>query len=970
MFRVDPDTVNNDGTYDLTLVGQLDDPVLFISSMAFLPTDEGGSLVVGSETAGLRFYDVTVNPDGTLSLTLDTTLNDTLTSELADYEAIDVEGGILVSASDLDSGVAVVTTGLNAEPQIAGDDSISAGGGDDTVYAGLGDDTVAGGTGNDLLYGGSGNDSLSGGDGDDTIAGGSGADLIFGDMPDGSTFGTLDATNSANLMDGSGTDTFATRAVELVTLANGDLIMITSERATWNAGIASYRIDNDPASANYGQIIGGRIDTKTASSTGNGYRDVEDMAAITLSNGSTFLYTADPLGNAIGITRINPDGTLTDQPELFDASFLNLYGDVQELSIAEVDGTPFLLSLTDGFPGIFDGLLFVHQINPDGSLGLSHVELDGSGTAETYLNSGAPLDASLLESFTDSTGTTFVIAGGAENGISLWTLNASGQLTFQNARGDGQFGAGDTDPQGNDLGRDLASPTTTGLFNVDAGTFGELDGQLYLFVGGLDNDVVMFRVDPDTVNNDGTYDLTLVGQLDDPVLFISSMAFLPTDEGGSLVVGSETAGLRFYDVTVNPDGTLSLTLDTTLNDTPTSELTDSEAIDVEGGILVSASDLDSGVALITTGLNAEPQIADDDSISAEGGDDVLSGGDGDDTITGGQGSDTISGGAGNDSLTGGAGSDVFIYTPGDGLDTISDFNTGNSGVNNDFMDLSGFYDHLSELWADQADDGSLNQSNTTDTQGNAVDYSDNTRFDTDGLPGNEGIVFTGAIPDLTFFNTANTGVICFADGTLIETPRGPVPVENLTAGDLVRTVDRGFRPLTWVSHTRMSWDAAPHSDKPVLIKAGALGNGLPETDLKVSPQHLILLPDTAHHKGVFAPAIALVGLNGVRQMNGCRKVTYHHIMFAAHEVVFANGLPCESFFPGRMALRALSDDNRRSLRRCLLTEARGAAVDFKLARPILKTKVARKRAARDQVLWREQTLADAGCRIPALHAHG
>jgi Ca2+-binding RTX toxin-like protein len=47
-----------------------------------------------------------------------------------------------------------------------------------------------------------------------------------------------------------------------------------------------------------------------------------------------------------------------------------------------------------------------------------------------------------------------------------------------------------------------------------------------------------------------------------------------------------------------------------------------------------------------------------------------------DTLTGGAGRDRLIGGAGNDLLTGGADSDIFRFNPNDGLDTITDFETG------------------------------------------------------------------------------------------------------------------------------------------------------------------------------------------------------------------------------------------------------------------------------------------------------
>jgi Ca2+-binding RTX toxin-like protein len=70
--------------------------------------------------------------------------------------------------------------------------------------------------------------------------------------------------------------------------------------------------------------------------------------------------------------------------------------------------------------------------------------------------------------------------------------------------------------------------------------------------------------------------------------------------------------------------------------------------------------------------------------------------------------DTIGGGFGNDTIT-----DFSAGTPG----TIGDGDT----ANNDFVDLSALYENLSELYADQVDDGILNQSNMTDSKGRAVD---------------------------------------------------------------------------------------------------------------------------------------------------------------------------------------------------------------------------------------------------------
>jgi Ca2+-binding RTX toxin-like protein len=66
-----------------------------------------------------------------------------------------------------------------------------------------------------------------------------------------------------------------------------------------------------------------------------------------------------------------------------------------------------------------------------------------------------------------------------------------------------------------------------------------------------------------------------------------------------------------------------------------------------------------------------------DQLFGESGNDILIGGQGNDFLDGGTGSDTLNGGLGNDTLIGGSGIDKFTFnSPTDGIDTISDFNSG------------------------------------------------------------------------------------------------------------------------------------------------------------------------------------------------------------------------------------------------------------------------------------------------------
>jgi len=272
---------------------------------------------------------------------------------------------------------------------------------------------------------------------------------------------------------------------------------------------------------------------------------------------------------------------------------------------------------------------------------------------------------------------------------------------------------------------------------------------------------------------------------------------------------------------------------------------------------------------------------------------------------------SITGGIGDDSLTGGTGNDTFTYTVGDGHDTIADFNTGNTGTlsdgdstNNDFINLSSFYDNLSELYADQADDGVLNQSNTTDTKGRTTDYSDNSEF------GSGSLEIQGASGDNSSFTQENTGVVCFTSGTAIRTPYGDVLIDDLKVGDLVITMDNGPQKIRWIGKRHLSGlelNTAPKL-RPILIKRGALNN---ERALLVSPQHgMLLRPNGVPSRLVRAKHLAST-MPGIRIANGRREITYIHLMFDRHQIIFAEGIPTESFFPGPMAMNALEEQASR-----------------------------------------------------------
>jgi hypothetical protein len=137
--------------------------------------------------------------------------------------------------------------------------------------------------------------------------------------------------------------------------------------------------------------------------------------------------------------------------------------------------------------------------------------------------------------------------------------------------------------------------------------------------------------------------------------------------------------------------------------------------------------------------------------------------------------------------------------------------------------------------------------------------------------------------------------ICFALGTLIQTTSGPVPVEDLQVNDrlsfYVEPTSSDCAKVKWVGRQTFHPAMADLIDYlPIKISANTLGPGQPFKDLYVSPDHAILFDGTLIHAKV------LVNGTSVAQMTEWSgDVEYFHIETENHELVYANGVPAETF---------------------------------------------------------------------------
>lgn len=451
----------------------------------------------------------------------------------------------------------------------------------------------------------------------------------------------------------------------------------------------------------------------------------------------------------------------------------------------------------------------------------------------------------------------------------------------------------------------------TGPINVSTGAGDDT------ITGGAGNDIINAGAGDDTIDGGEGADLIVGGDGDD-LIQLSGVFGDGLNVGGE---GGETTGDTLSGATLNEDVVV------TFSD------------DEEGNFVSQDGNGNAGfsqIEAVETGLGDDTVDATQDTtgvtIITNEGEDVIIGGAGDDSIDAGDDDDTITFGQ-NDTVLGGAGADEFIIQPTTGgMGVIGDFdpstNVDNTVIydpanppdqtDNDFVDLSGFFDNINELRA----------ANTPNGDGDVVlDLGDG-----------QTLTFVG-VSDVTLLNFENTNVICFTRGAMIRTAKGDVAVEDLVAGDMVETMDSGPQPIRWIGRRIISagmLDATPRL-RPVRITKGALGAS---RDLLVSPQHRMLLTgDRAEMMfgadQVLASAKDLID-GDVIHMGPAEDVEYFHILFDDHEIIFAEDVPTESFHPGEQALNTTTAKMQAEIFE-LFPELAEDSVNRPTARMVLKS---------------------------------
>lgn len=154
------------------------------------------------------------------------------------------------------------------------------------------------------------------------------------------------------------------------------------------------------------------------------------------------------------------------------------------------------------------------------------------------------------------------------------------------------------------------------------------------------------------------------------------------------------------------------------------------------------------------------------------------------------------------------------------------------------------------------------------------------------------------------------GTQCFVRGTRILTPEGEVEIEWLQPGDLVTTAAGTAKPIRWIGHRSIAVEDLRDMVEclPVKVQRFALSESGPHRDLYLSAGHSIYID------GVLVPVGHLVNDRTITRCGAPEvgALEYYHIELDNHDVIVAEGAPCESLLAQSADDMLMFDNHRQS----------------------------------------------------------
>lgn len=774
-----------------------------------------------------------------------------------------------------------------------------------------GDNILDGSTGDDTIEAGAGDDSVAGEEGSDIIEAGEGNDVIFGDMAEG-----FDQTAD------EGVD------ASPLELKIQNIQSISHDGNLGSSGDSA--IFKDVAELPDGSSVWGKLVLVEKSNS-------DLSVTFGHAEGAEIRLYGDDQGDqaTFRLEFFDPD---TGEPVFLNstATFNDIddnthHGDAEAVIVDGNSFTSFGTSSDSSLDTDFDG----NMVTATGTESNNYQDQDAwfSARFEDQSSIEFTLQTREGQSFFTLSGNVIddAVVTEFEHGADTIMAGEGNDVAYGQGGDDSIFGEGGNDNLDGGEGDDWmeggqGNDTLTGGEGSD--TLAGGDGDDYIEGGagndylttGLGNDTLIGGEGDDTLKNSAGDDSLVGGVGNDRIVATDGNDTLDGGDGNDtmyggndndLLIGGAGADLMHGEADADTFqmsdgfGDDTLTGGEAGNDFDTVDLGDvTTAVTVtydadEAGTITDGSDTITFSEIESLTLTDKDDVVD---ASADNAGVSIEAGKGDDTVTFGGGDDYISSGEGYDEL---------ILTASGGTDTVSDFSIADDdtdGFFNDQLDVS-------DLIGGSGVDGAIRTSDVSvsdDGFGNALL----------SFPGGEELVLQGVSPaQISSHSQLNSaGIPCFTPGVLLATKRGAVPAGQIKVGDLLQTADNGFQPVIWVGKRSLSAkDLAlrPHL-KPYLVRPDSLLS--PERPTLLSPQHRLLTnPKTFGRESVLgerfisAKLLADIDPNCSQQTDASQAVTYVHLMTEQHEVVFAEGIATETFWPGPEAIRSLSAEDMREM---------------------------------------------------------
>jgi hypothetical protein len=135
---------------------------------------------------------------------------------------------------------------------------------------------------------------------------------------------------------------------------------------------------------------------------------------------------------------------------------------------------------------------------------------------------------------------------------------------------------------------------------------------------------------------------------------------------------------------------------------------------------------------------------------------------------------------------------------------------------------------------------------------------------------------------------------CFLKGTTVRTADGDRKIEDLAVGDLLPTIFGGISPIQWIgcyrfkkSNPEKAW---VKQVRPIRIAQSALAPGMPHADLYLTQTHAVLID------GVLVEAGNLITGTTITRYDADEldQLEFFHVKLERHDVIYAEGTPCET----------------------------------------------------------------------------